>query len=173
MQGAKGVRDAAARARGYFTHQTDGREQDGAGAESTDDDNAAYFEHEGGIWHRKLTPKGEGCVERLTNFTARIEQQRAIDDGAEVRCYYRVAVTVRGRRVEVKVPAAEFGSMSWVSEHLPADVGVLPGLGAARPTKRSGRFAGFRESRRESPHTRTAGCAKSARTMSICTPAAP
>ena len=48
-----------------------------------------------------------------------------------MRSYYLVAVTVRDRRVEVKVPAAEFGSMNWVSEHLPADLGVLPGGGKA------------------------------------------
>ena len=131
MQGAKGVRRAAARARENFTHQPDGRAQNGAVALPADAADAEYFEHEGGIWHRKQTFKKEGYVERLTNFTARIEQQRAIDDGAEVRCYYRVAVTVRDRRVEVKVAAGEFGSMNWVNEHLPANVGVLPGGGKA------------------------------------------
>ena len=168
MQGAKGVRRSAARARGDFTYQPDARAQNGAVAIRADADDAEYFEHEGGIWHRKQTFKKEGYVERLTNFTARIEQQRVIDDGAEVRCYYRVTATVRARRVEVKVAAGEFGSMNWVNEYLPADVGVLPGGGKAE----QGRFANFRESTNQSSHTRTVGCAKSATPMSTYTPAA-
>ena len=125
------LRNAAARAREDFTHQANGGAQSGAGAESTDDANSPYFEHEGSIWHRKFARNAEAYSERLANFTAHIEEERAIDDGGETRRAYLLRVTALGRRFEVKVPAAEFASMNWVSEHLPASVGVLPGRGTA------------------------------------------
>ncbi len=88
----------------------------------------SYFDNDDGIWRRHYKPSGdEETPERLTNFTARIIEQRAIDDGGELRQTYVIAAGFEGHPNQFDVPAGEFNLMDWVVKHLPIKAGVLPG----------------------------------------------
>src|SRR5215208_803073 len=71
---------------------------------------------DGGLVRLKNTREGE-IPQRLTNFTAKVEEEVVKDDGAEVRRIYRVTGETKDQRLPAaEVPAAQFGGMSWIPE---------------------------------------------------------
>jgi hypothetical protein len=129
------VVEAAKRARADFTNGSAavGNATNGAGS-GHDDDNAEYFEHEGAIHHRRITKDG-AISERLTSFTARIVRELEYDDGIEVRLEFEVEAVVNGRKQTCTMPAADFGSLGWVSEKLGAGAIVRAGAGTKDHTR--------------------------------------
>jgi hypothetical protein len=71
---------------------------------------------DGGIFRLKNTREGE-IPQRLTNFTARVEEEVVRDDGAETRRVYKVTGESDGRPLlRTEVPATRFGRMEWISD---------------------------------------------------------
>ena len=69
-----------------------------------------------GFVRLKNTREGE-IPQRLTNFTARVEEEIVKDDGADARRIYRIGGETKDRKLPAaEVPAARFGSMNWVPE---------------------------------------------------------
>ncbi len=64
---------------------------------------------------------------QLTNFTAKIVGQSLLDDGQDVQREYQIQAKLRNRDRKCHVPASEFSSMNWVSEHLGAEAVIIPG----------------------------------------------
>ena len=88
-----------------------------------------YREDGGRLVWLKPTKDGSGNVV-LTNFTARIVADLAIDDGAETRRLLELDATLRGRTRRITLPAERFGAMNWPLEHLGAGAVVSAGIGA-------------------------------------------
>jgi hypothetical protein len=86
----------------------------------------AYRETDHGIvWDK---PSRNGIVPvLLANFTARIVAETEYDDGQEIRREFDIEVSVRGRRRQCQVKAADFALMRWPIEQLGADTIVYPG----------------------------------------------
>jgi uncharacterized protein DUF927 len=82
---------------------------------------------EGLVWER-TTPDGPVPVP-LTNFTAKIIADVIEDDGAESRRRFEIEATLNGRTTLFAVPAARFGGLNWVTEHLGAEAVLYPGFG--------------------------------------------
>lgn len=118
---------ASERARKDFKTASNGKVLNGASGGAADDGAVPYFESEGGIWRRVFKQNGEATADRLTNFTARIVEERANDDGGDLRLTYLVTTCFEGRTSQCEIPADEFNSMDWVVAHLPTSAGVLPG----------------------------------------------
>ncbi|MFN8474902.1 MAG: hypothetical protein U0822_22130 [Anaerolineae bacterium] len=78
------------------------------------------------IWH-KPTRDGEMAVQ-LTNFTASIVGEIALDDGVDPQRQFEIEATLKGRKRRFSVPVAQFGGMSWAMERLGAGAIVQPGL---------------------------------------------
>ncbi|MDP9475895.1 MAG: DUF927 domain-containing protein [Actinomycetota bacterium] len=84
----------------------------------------------GCIVRLKKTMEGE-IPQRLTNFTARVEEEVIRDDGAETRRIYKVSGRAGGKPlVRVEVPAASFGAMNWVSDAWGLAARISAGQGA-------------------------------------------
>ena len=74
------------------------------------------------------TPRPEGRVPTLlTNFTARIVADVLEDDGAEIRRFLEIEVTVGEKQRRITVPADQFDSMRWVSEQVGLSAWVKAG----------------------------------------------
>src|SRR5215210_2925582 len=81
---------------------------------------------DGGFVRLKNTREGE-IPQRLTNFTARVEEEVVRDDGADVRRIYKITGNTREKTLpRAEVPAAQFQGMNWVSD-------VWGSLPASRP----------------------------------------
>ena len=65
----------------------------------------------------------------LTNFTARIAGDVAMDDGADTRRVFEIETQLRGRIKTIQVPASNFSAMNWHTEHLGAGAILHPGFG--------------------------------------------
>ncbi len=79
------------------------------------------------VWKRSTQ---DGIVPTaLTNFTATITADVIEDDGAEVWRSFEIEATLGARKQAFAVPAAKFGCMGWVTEHLGAGAIVQPGFG--------------------------------------------
>jgi hypothetical protein len=63
----------------------------------------------------------------LTNFTARIVADVALDDGAEIRRRFEIEAALKGRVHRFLVPSERFAAMNWPVEHLGASAIVYPG----------------------------------------------
>ena len=84
----------------------------------------------GCIVRLKNTLAGE-IPQRLTNFTARVEEEVIRDDGAETRRLYKITGEAGGRSLpRVEVPAASFGAMNWVSDAWGLAARISAGQGA-------------------------------------------
>jgi hypothetical protein len=82
---------------------------------------------EGLVWVKGTR---DGIVEtNLTNFTARIVEDVARDDGAEVRRVFVTEICLEGRTIRLSVPADRFDGMDWPTKELGAEAIVRPGLG--------------------------------------------
>ncbi|MCW8139542.1 MAG: DUF927 domain-containing protein [Planctomycetota bacterium] len=96
-----------------------------------------------GLFQRVQSAAGSHLV-RLSNFRARIIAETIVDDGVEEQRHYEIDATVNGGTLHLRVPASEFGSMTWV-HRLGVRAIVLPGPGtrdalrAAIQTYSSGR----------------------------------
>jgi len=88
----------------------------------------AYRATERGMVWTKSTR--DGPVETpLTNFTARILADIIEDDGVEHRLSFELEASLAGRVCRFMVPAAQFPTLSWATEHLGARAIVYPGIG--------------------------------------------
>jgi hypothetical protein len=76
----------------------------------------AYRIVKGGFVRLKNTNAGE-IPQKLTNFTAKVEEQVIRDDGAEVKRYYRITGQAGDKSLPpADVPAASFPGMNWVAD---------------------------------------------------------
>src|SRR6476660_5674959 len=92
----------------------------------TDEGGMPYLASDAGLFWRKPTRDGI-TLTPLTNFTARIVGDVAEDDGAEVRRAYQIEGAVKGRAPRTfTVPAAQFATMNWPTEHLGAPAILAP-----------------------------------------------
>jgi hypothetical protein len=117
------------------------REREVAAAEDDEQTNdpalvgTPYCIVDGGLVRLRNTREGE-IPQRLTNFTARVEEEIIRDDGAEVRRIYKIS----GKAGEKPLPRAEvaashFQSMGWVSEAWGLSARITAGQGARDYTR--------------------------------------
>lgn len=79
-----------------------------------------YAEEGGALW-KCIRRGGQTEVQRLTTFTARIVEERLLDDGIEARREFEIEATVDGRTIRFVVPAADFMHVTaWAHKHLGA-----------------------------------------------------
>jgi hypothetical protein len=89
----------------------------------------------GGFVRLKNTQEGE-IPRRLTNFTARVEEEVIRDDGAETKRIYRIVGKAGERSLpKTDVPATQFGSLNWVSEEWGLAARITAGQGAKDYTR--------------------------------------
>ena len=90
---------------------------------------------DGGVVRLKNTREGE-IPQRLTNFTARVEEEVVRDDGADVRRIYKITGNSREKTLpRAEVPAAQFGGMNWVSDVWGLSARITAGQGARDYTR--------------------------------------
>lgn len=78
------------------------------------------------VW---LKPTNNGRVATLlTNFTATITAQIVEDDGADTHLRFALTAQRQGETSCFEIPAAQFASMGWVTEHLGAQAILMPGM---------------------------------------------
>jgi hypothetical protein len=79
---------------------------------------AGPYRAEGGCLGIEKNTKHGPIFTRLCNFTARVEQEIVLDDGAEtVRMFVLTGILANGRILPpARVPAAKFRGMAWVAE---------------------------------------------------------
>jgi hypothetical protein len=112
------AQDVVKKGRGWLGGQT-------ASASPT----AAYRATPEGLRWRKPTNNGTADV-LLTNFAAHIAADIAEDDGSsELRRLFEVEATLKGRTIQLSVPAEKFVSMNWPTEQLGAGAIIYPGFG--------------------------------------------
>ncbi|MGA9771044.1 MAG: DUF3854 domain-containing protein [Blastocatellia bacterium] len=92
----------------------------------TESSGLPYCETETGLLWMKPTQSGS-VPTSLTNFTARIINDVAEDDGTEHRRLYEIESHINKRTHRFMVPAANFAGMNWVTEHLGATAVLYPG----------------------------------------------
>ncbi len=90
---------------------------------------AHFVSRPSGMHQRIETARGGRRIVRLSNFSARITVETVIDDGVEERRSYEIEALVKGERLTVRIPAAEFAALSWVATRLGARAIVMPGPG--------------------------------------------
>jgi hypothetical protein len=83
------------------------------------------FEH-GGIWYSPNVDTDR----QLCNFEARIVAEVRRDDGVESRLLFDIEAKHGNTVRTFTLPAAQFGGMNWVTEHLGASAAVNPGMAA-------------------------------------------
>lgn len=82
-----------------------------------------YRAEQGGIWY---SPNPE-TDRQLCNFTATIETDIVLDDGAETRRVLEIVAEHRGRRHHFTLPAERFAGMNWPVDQLGASAILNPG----------------------------------------------
>jgi len=112
------------------------KERDEAGAKDDEDTNAPelvgtpYRIVDDGFVRLKNTREGE-IPQRLTTFTAWVEEELIKDDGAEAKRVYRLAGKARnGPLPKTDVPAGQFSAMNWTSDRWGLAAGITAGPGA-------------------------------------------
>jgi hypothetical protein len=99
------------------------RVREGKGAS----DDLPYRTTKAGLFLRTGSP---GSERRLTNFQARIVEDHALDDGGEASRLFVIEARWKGRCERIRVPAATFATLGWVTERLGAGAIIYPGYGA-------------------------------------------
>lgn len=90
---------------------------------------------DGGFVRLRNLREGE-IPQRLTTFTAWVEEEMIRDDGAEVRRVYRLSGKARDRLLPTTdVPAAQFGGMNWTSDRWGLAASITAGPGAKDCTR--------------------------------------
>ena len=79
-----------------------------------------------GLQWRKVTRDGTVWI-LLTNFQAKITSDIVRDDGAERIREFEIEATMQSRSSHFVIPARQFDSMSWATEHLGAHAIIFPG----------------------------------------------
>jgi DNA primase len=70
------------------------------------------------VFQRSVNSQGCEVLDKLSNFTARIEQEMGRDNGQEVELEFRIAGEIGGKPMPVaSVLAEDFDRMSWVITH--------------------------------------------------------
>ena len=89
----------------------------------------------GGFARLKNLREGE-IPQRLTNFTAWVEEEVIRDDGAETKRVYRLSGKAGDKMLpEVDVPAVQFSGMNWTSDKWGLAAGITAGPGAKDCTR--------------------------------------
>jgi hypothetical protein len=122
----------------FETHLREREEEAAEHDEHTNDPalvGTPYRVVDGGLVRLKNTREGE-IPQRLTNFEARVAEEIVRDDGADVKRIY----VLRGRAKDKElppadVPAAQFTSMSWVSDAWGLAARITAGQGAKDYTR--------------------------------------
>jgi len=136
----RAIRAVVERARRDFTPESTSSPNGTNHPFSVEDDDAKYFEYQGAIWHRRFTSNGASSAEPLTNFVAHIAREWKYDDGIGIARTYEVEAVVRGHKLAVTLPAADFGSLTWVDEKLGGDAIVNAGSGTKDHTRAAIKF---------------------------------
>jgi hypothetical protein len=90
---------------------------------------------DGGFVRIKNTREGE-VPQRLTNFTARVEEEVVRDDGAEVRRIYKIVGEAGEKPLpKAEVSASQFQGMNWVSNAWGLSARISAGQGAKDYTR--------------------------------------
>jgi hypothetical protein len=123
---------------GFATHL---KEREEAAAKDDEETNAPEFIGtpyrivSGGFVRLKNTREGE-IPQRLTNFTAWVEEEVVRDDGVEAKRIYRIAGKTGDKPLpQAEVPAAQLGSMNWSSEVWGLTARITAGQGARDYTR--------------------------------------
>jgi hypothetical protein len=91
---------------------------------------------------------------RLTNFDAKIVTEVIADDGSgELRRLFDVEAQLHGRAYRFLVPAAQFGGLGWMADHLGAGAIAFPGEGRAHAGVAIQALSGDAPQRRVFAHT--------------------
>jgi hypothetical protein len=96
------------------------------------------FEEHARVRQYQATPSGlqrvvkkdesdEESVQPLANFTATIVGQVVMDDGVDETRDFLIEAWLRGRKVQLRVPASEFDAMAWVAEQVGAEAVIFVG----------------------------------------------
>lgn len=90
---------------------------------------ARYLIADRQICRQKQTREGP-IVEPLCNFTAEVTEELLVDDGAEASRTFTLTGQLAGGQTFplVRIPAARFASMGWVSEHWGLEAVIRAGL---------------------------------------------
>ena len=127
---------------GTEPHAYDGKDRPGSeqtdGIQDPEDlpllDTYPYCIEEGRIGYMKPIGRGDDVTEvfiPLANFTARVIEERALDDGEETQRHFVIQVKLKsGRRLQVEVPATQFASLSWVVREAGVRARISAGQGA-------------------------------------------
>lgn len=90
---------------------------------------------DGRLVRLRNTREGE-IPQRLTNFTARVEEEIVRDDGADVKRIYVLKGKAQEKELpSAQVPAAQFASMNWVSDAWGLSARITAGQGAKDYTR--------------------------------------
>jgi hypothetical protein len=92
------------------------------------DGEAPYAITEMGMVWRKPTEGGSIDVP-LANFSAVIAEDILVDDGVTEQRQLILDASVRGRTLQVTVPASQFAGMTWVADRVGAGAILEPGIG--------------------------------------------
>jgi DNA primase len=85
-------------------------------AESPGGPGSLFLVMEGGIFKRSTSSQGYQALEKLSNFTARIEQEIRRDDGQQAHLQYQISGELGGVPLPpARVMADEFKRMDWVA----------------------------------------------------------
>jgi len=88
-------------------------------AGQAEDGKPRYLVSQGRVCHRYYDRSGNEVVEPLSNFEAQIVEEVELDDGADVRREF----VLHGKMYNgeplapARIPATEFGGMTWVAKH--------------------------------------------------------
>lgn len=81
------------------------------------------------IYQRSVNAQGCEVLDKLSNFSARIEQEVGRDNGQEVELVFRIGGEMEGKAMPVvSVSAEDFDRMSWVIESWGAGAIIEPGF---------------------------------------------
>ena len=101
---------------------------------ANDDPPETYLATDDGMMWQK--PSREGTIPTLlTNFVAKITEDVTEDDGVEKRRTFWIEASLRGRTTRFSIPATQFASMNWATDHLGAAAIVFPGFGVKDHTR--------------------------------------
>ncbi len=81
----------------------------------------------GMVWLKPFN--GKSVPVPLTNFSARVVEDIALDDGVELGRAFEIEAVLNGAATRFNVPADQFSRMDWVTEHLGASAVIYAGSG--------------------------------------------
>jgi hypothetical protein len=93
----------------------------------SEDDASPYERSDSGfVWHKST---GDGTVPiPLSNFPAEITADTIIDDGVEQTREFSIQAKLKGCDISFSIPASQYPSLAWISEHLGAEALLYPAI---------------------------------------------